>query len=65
MSKELYGEYEIRFDGFVWLFHHDSYDGPGDPRCGYAQTLEEAKECIDEIEDELALGPSPSPSADS
>lgn len=26
------------------------YDGPGDPRCGFAKTLEEAKAAIDRIE---------------
>lgn len=44
--------YEVH--GFEYDFVHDSYDGAedaGDNRCGVANTVEEAKEQIDEKED--------------
>lgn len=35
-----------------WVYHHDSYDGPGDPRRGDARTIEEAMAEIDALVDE-------------
>ncbi len=33
-----------------WQFVHEDYDGPGDPRCGSAASLDACKQEIDEIE---------------
>lgn len=57
-----YGSYHIAFDPppiplrqFDWHFWHNDFDGPGDGRCGRAQTTDEAKAEIDRIEDERHL----------
>ena len=39
----------------AWYFEHDSFDGPGDTRYGYGDTLAECAELIDDqIADLLA-----------
>jgi len=37
-----------------WEYVHEDYDGPGDPRCGYARSLGECREKINDLEDEGA-----------
>jgi hypothetical protein len=65
-SKMMYRNYVIVYQpppiparNFDYQFCHDSYDGPGDNRCGFAGSLEDAKAKIDEIyydeEDELQI----------
>ncbi len=50
--------YEIRFDPppipdrrHDWAYAHRDYDGPPDPRCGRAASLEDACREIDELEE--------------
>ena len=40
---------------FDYEFSHDDYDGPGDNRCGTADSYAQAKEFIDEILLELGF----------
>lgn len=40
-------------DAFDYEFRHESYDGPDDPRCGFAATLDAAKAKIDEQWEEV------------
>lgn len=54
-----YRGYKIHYGSTVfaaWVFAHDSYDGApdaGDNRCGYADTVQECREQINEIEDSV------------
>ena len=57
MSVITYKDYFIMRDtkpvpdrDFDWDWEHKDYDGPGDLRCGYASSLEDAKKQIDELE---------------
>lgn len=36
----------------IWTYAHDDYDGPGDRRCGWALTFEQACDEVDELEEE-------------
>jgi hypothetical protein len=54
-----YGRWKIHFEPppipirrHDWSFWHDDYDGPGDPRCGTAESLEAARRAVDEHEEE-------------
>jgi hypothetical protein len=35
-----------------WLFAHEEYDGPEDPRIGSERSVEMCKQRIDQLEDE-------------
>jgi hypothetical protein len=62
-----YREFTITYDPppigdrrFDYAFSHSDYDGPGDARCGTADSYDQAKEFIDEILRELGyLDPCP------
>lgn len=47
-SEANYGPWKLEF----W---HDDYDGPGDDRHGFANTVEEIERYVAEIEDEIAF----------
>ncbi len=54
----IYRDYHITLgEGYTvdtrWQFVHDSYDGDGDRRYGFAETPEACREEIDEIEEGL------------
>lgn len=34
-----------------WSYVHPQYDGPPDPRCGHAETLDEVRTQIDDLHD--------------
>jgi len=38
-----------------WDFVHEDYDGPGDPRCGCAESAEACKLMIDELEEDESI----------
>jgi hypothetical protein len=38
--------------GHEWMFTHEQYDGPGDPRLGTEKSVEACIARIDELEDE-------------
>ena len=37
---------------FEWSYEHADYDGPGDNRCGYANSVADCVDGIDDLEDE-------------
>lgn len=57
-------EMKVRYKGYIiernwvskipqfdeWIYAHEEYDGPEDPRCGACKTFEECKEEIDDLE---------------
>ena len=52
-----YRDYTIRYDPLPipirdhdWLFVHDEYNGPPDPRCGTGASFEDCRAQIDELE---------------
>jgi hypothetical protein len=47
IEKSEYAQYD-------WC--HDDYDGPPNPRCGLAKSVEDAKQQIDDLEDWIADG---------
>ncbi len=54
--SERYRGYHIQYDPALfpvpsceWQFFHQDYDGEGDYRCGFAGSLEEAKQEVDLI----------------
>ena len=38
---------------FDYDFYHEDYDGPGDPRCGNGESIEDCKARIDEILEDM------------
>lgn len=63
METMIYGKWTIDYEmkpipdrSCDWSFFHDSYDGPGNPLCGFAPTLEDAKMLIDELEELMKEG---------
>jgi hypothetical protein len=55
-----YGLYRIDYDPppipdrrFDWSYVHDQYDGPGDRRCGRAESLDDARNEIDALEQDM------------
>lgn len=55
MKTIKHGEWEIELvyshiRGDVYSYSHESYDGPGDDRCGTAFSVEDAIEAINEYE---------------
>ena len=55
--KTEYRNYVIEPDPFghnPFVFAHEDYDGPPNKRCGFAGSVEQARQFIDEIEDDLA-----------
>lgn len=57
--RNLYRGYRITYDpppiptrACDWQYAHVDYDGPGDNRCGYAASLDDAKRDIDALYEE-------------
>lgn len=45
--------YDVMYSGYEYVFNHDDYDGAedaGDNRYGFAKSVDDAKEQIDEME---------------
>ena len=53
-SSFMYKGYRIQPNPYTWMvdnyiFSHQDYNGPGDPRVGTANGIDEAKRLIDEL----------------
>lgn len=47
----------VPFRDMDWRWQHDDYDGPGDDRIGFSSSLAEARQEIDDLEDERDPAP--------
>jgi hypothetical protein len=43
-----YRDFNIDHNGWAYIYSHKEYDGPEDKRCGSADSIEDAKDSIDE-----------------
>jgi hypothetical protein len=47
----------VPFRDMDWRWQHDDYDGPGDDRIGFSPSLAEARQEIDDLENERDPAP--------